>query len=119
MGRVKKNRRKIHPYDVDSSHHGPMFHLDLNYDRQRIEADTFGFVHDNAYYGDYHALYDDDEDDAEDEEEEDDLDGLRKQGLPIDDYLEANDPLPAIPSSGLEYLRLVRYDTIPSSFLLY
>ncbi|KAJ3119048.1 gem (nuclear organelle) associated protein 2 [Phlyctochytrium bullatum] len=39
----------------------------------------------------------------------DDDEGLRRRGLPIDDYMESNDPLPdSVPSSGLEYLRMVR-----------
>ncbi|KAJ3281312.1 gem (nuclear organelle) associated protein 2, partial [Blyttiomyces sp. JEL0837] len=39
----------------------------------------------------------------------DDDEGLRRRGLPIDDYIESSDPLPhGIPASGLEYLRMVR-----------
>ncbi|KAJ3214337.1 gem (nuclear organelle) associated protein 2 [Dinochytrium kinnereticum] len=39
----------------------------------------------------------------------DDDDGLRRKGLPVDDYMESEDPLPnGPPSSGLEYLRMVR-----------
>ncbi|KAI8855300.1 survival motor neuron interacting protein 1-domain-containing protein [Chytridium lagenaria] len=41
----------------------------------------------------------------------DDDDVQRRRGLPIDDYAEANDPLPSgLPSSGLEYLRMVRME---------
>ncbi|KAJ3316337.1 gem (nuclear organelle) associated protein 2 [Blyttiomyces sp. JEL0837] len=39
----------------------------------------------------------------------DDDEGLRRRGLPIDDYIESSDPLAhGIPASGLEYLRMVR-----------
>ncbi|KAJ3107363.1 Vesicle transport protein [Phlyctochytrium planicorne] len=41
----------------------------------------------------------------------DDDEGLRRKGLPVDDYMESDDPLPnGMPSSGLEYLRMVRQE---------
>ncbi|KAJ3389190.1 hypothetical protein HDU84_009097 [Entophlyctis sp. JEL0112] len=46
------------------------------------------------------------------DDDEDDDAGLRRRCLPIDDYVQARDPLPSygIPTNGLEYLRMVRHE---------